>query len=124
MSSVAVDNKQLIQEYFNALSGQPKTAKVVNLYVSDEGLKEHIRVAEEGFPEYELEAQQIVAEGNLVAARCTFRGVHRGAFAGIPATGRSVSQNFMIFYRIEGGRIAEHWMEMDFREVVGQLTKS
>ena len=124
MSPVAVDSKQLIQEYFNALSGQPKTAELVDRYVSDGGLKEHIRVAEAAFPEYELVAHQIVAEGDLVAARCTFRGVQKGPFAEVPATGGKVWQDFMIFYRIRDGRIAEHWMQMDIRELVDQLTKA
>jgi len=123
MNPVAVDSKQLIQEYFNALSGQPKTEKLVDRFVSDPGLKEHIRVAEAAFPEYELIPSLIVAESDLVAARCTFRGVHKGEFARIPPTGRRVSMDLMIFYRIADGRIAEHWIQMDTPDLIEQLTK-
>jgi len=123
MNTVAIDSKQFIQEYFNALSGQPKTERLVDRYVSDEGLKEHIRIAEAGFPEYELIPSLLVAEGDLVAARCTFRGVHKGEFAGVKPTGRRVSADLMIFYRMRDGRIAEHWMQMDARELIEQLTR-
>jgi len=123
MSSVAIDSRQLIQEYFNALSGQPKTEELLNRYVSDPALQEHIHVAEAAFPEYTLTPNQMVAEGDMIAARCTFRGVHKGLFAGIPPTGKHVSTDLMIFYRIEEGRIAQHWMQMDIQGLMDQLTK-
>jgi predicted ester cyclase len=123
MSSVAIDSKQLIQEYFIALSGQPKTERLLNHYISDPGLKEHIREAEAAFPEYEFIPSLIVAESDMVAARCNFRGVHKGEFAGIEPTAKRVSVDLMIFYRIREGRIAEHWMQMDTRDLIEQLTK-
>lgn len=67
--------------------------------MSDPNLAEHIRQVEAAFPAYELVAEQLIAQGNLVAMRGTFQGVHRGAFAGIPATGRPVSAGLMIIYR-------------------------
>ena len=60
--------------------------------------------------------------GDLVAALCTFRGVLKGEFAGISPTGRSVATDLMIFYRIQDGRIIEHWIQMDIRGLVEQLT--
>jgi len=122
MNTVAIDSKQMIQEYFNALSGQPKTENLMDRYISDPGLKEHIRVAEAAFPEYELTPSLIVSESDLVAARCTFRGVHKGEFAGILPTGKLVSLDLMIFYRIREGKITEHWMQMDTRGLIEQLT--
>jgi predicted ester cyclase len=113
MNSIAIDNKSLIQEYFHALSGQPKPEHVVDRYVSDPGLKEHIRVAEAAFPEYELIPLLLVAEADLVAAHCTFRGVHKGEFAGVAPTGRLLTGELMIFYRLREGKITEHWMQMD-----------
>lgn len=123
MNSTAIECKQFIQEYFNALSGQTKAEKVVDQYVSDAGLKEHIKTAEAAFPKYELVPSIIVAESDMVAARCTFRGVHKGEFAGIQPTGKPVSTDVMIFYRISDGRIAEHWLQMNERELVDQLTR-
>jgi predicted ester cyclase len=122
MSTVAVDSKQLIADYLQALSGQPKTAELLNRFISDPALKEHIRQAESAFPSYEVVAQQMVAEGDVVAVRCTFRGIHKGEFAGIPATGRTVSSDFMIFYRVSDRLIVEHWMQLNVPEIVGQLT--
>ena len=121
MASVTIDNKLLIKDYLNALSGRPKTEDSVNQYVSDPGLKEHIRQAEAAFPRYELVAHQIVAEGDIVALRGTFYGVHKGEFAGIAPTGKKVSGDLMLFYRINDGLIVEHWMQWDMKAVVDQL---
>ena len=122
MNLAAIDNKQLIKDYFQALSGQLKTEELVNQYVSDPALKEHIGQAEAAFPAYEVVLQQMVAEGDWVACRAGFRGVHKGEFAGIPPTGRTVGSDFMIFYRIEDGRIVQHWMQLDVQDILRQLT--
>ena len=66
----------------------------------------------------------MIAERDLVAVRGTFRGVHRGAFAGIDATGRQVSAGLMIIYRVKGDRIVEHWMQFDGAALVAQLTEA
>lgn len=61
-----------------------------------------------------ITADEIVAERDLVVVRGTFRGVHRGAFAGMEATGNTASATLMIMYRIANGRIAQHWLPFDF----------
>ena len=122
MASVTIDNKQLIKDYVDALTAKPKTEALINQYVSDPSLKEHIRQAEAAFPSYELVAHQIVAEGDMVALRGTFYGVHKGEFAGIAPTGKRVSGDLMLFYRVSDGLIVEHWMQWDMKAVVDQLT--
>jgi predicted ester cyclase len=81
----------------------------------------HIHETEAAFPAYELIAEEMIAERNIVAMRGTFQGVHRGAIAGVSATGRSVSAAFMIFYRVEGNRIADHWLQLDGASLMAQL---
>ena|SRR5437763_16508100 len=121
MSLTSTESKQFVGRYLQALSGQAKTPELVARFVSDPGLAEHIRQVEAAFPGYELIAEQVIAEGNLVAVRGTFQGVHRATFAGILATGRAVSAALMIIYRIEGDRIAEHWMQFDSPALMAQL---
>ena len=122
MASNTADSKQLVERYLRAISGQVKTPDLVARYVSDPHLAEHIHQVEAAFPGYELAVEQLIAEGDLVAMRGTFRGVHRGEFAGIPATGRPVAAPLMISYRIADGRIAEHWLQFDGGSVVAQLS--
>lgn len=123
MSTLTVESKQLIEEYLNALSGRPKTEELLDRYISDESLKEHILQSEVAFPGYELVPLHLVAEGDLVALHGTFRGVHKGPFAGIEPTGRQVSSDAMVFYRIRDGVIVEHWLQMDMKDIIDQLTQ-
>ena len=118
------ENKQFVARYLDALSGKPKTPDLVARFVSDPGLAEHIHQVEAAFPSYEIEVHEMMAERDLVAVRGVFRGVHRGAFAGIGATGRPVSAGLMITYRVDGERIVEHWMQFDGASLMAQLTEA
>src|SRR5579862_10032533 len=46
-----------------------------------------------GFPDLHARIDDLVAEGDRVAVRLTFRGTHQGEFLGVPATGRTVSRS-------------------------------
>ena len=124
MSLSSTECKQFVGRYLQALSGQDKTPEIVARFVSDAALAEHICQVEAAFPAYELIAEELIAERDLVAMRATFHGVHRGAFAGIPPTGRAVSAGLMIIYRVDGDRIVEHWMQFDSLALMAQLQDS
>ncbi len=124
MNASIATNKQLVASYLNALSGQPKTPELVARFVTDPELLQHIREVETAFPSYEIVPEQMIAEGDLVVVRGAFRGVQRGAFAGIPPTGHAVSAGLIIVYRIGDGRIAEHWLQFDLLGLVEQLRQA
>ena len=118
------ENKQFLAQYLQALSGKAKTPELVARFVSDRALADHIEQAEAGFPSYEILVDDVIAERDLVALRGTFRGVHRGSFAGVNSTGRQVSAGLMIIYRIADDRIVEHWMQFDGASLMSQLTEA
>lgn len=71
-----------------------------------EGLIAHWRSA---FPDLRMELLDVIQEGDLVAARVRYSGTHEGTWFGIPATGRSVEVDEMMFFRFESGRLVEAW---------------
>jgi predicted ester cyclase len=73
------------------------------------------------FPGYELVAHQLISDGDTVALRGAFRGTHRGDFAGIPPTGKQVSADIMLFYRLDDGKIVKHWMVLDTMGLMSKL---
>lgn len=115
------ENKEFVRRYLEALSGKPKPEAVLDLYMTDESLKEHIRAAEVGFPLYRLDAEEIIAEGDVVAVRGRVRGTHLGELAGVPATGRSVDFGIFVSYRIANGKIVDHWMITDNMAMLQQI---
>ena len=115
------ENKAFIRRYFEALSSKDKPAAVVNRYVSDEELKHHIALYEAAFPSYQLIAEDMIAEGDKVVVRSTFRGTHKGDLMGIPPTGKQVTMPLILIYRIADDKIVEHWMQADALGLLQQL---
>ena len=85
------------------------------------GLKQVLGMFIEAFPDMGLKVEQVIGEGDTVATRGSFTGTHKGAFMGVPATGKSVTVKFMDFWRIENGKAVENWVQMDIMGLMQQL---
>jgi predicted ester cyclase len=120
-TTMAVDNKTFIRTVFEALGGKDKTETLVETYITDEALKEHVAIFDAAFPRYVVLAEDMIAEGDKVAVRARFQGVHRGELMGIPATGKEVDLPFQIVYQIAQGKIVQHWISYDGMGLMKQL---
>jgi steroid delta-isomerase-like uncharacterized protein len=63
----------------------------------------------------------LVAEGDKVVIRETYLLKHKGAFQGIPPTGKDVSVTGIEIYRIVDGKFVEQWVEADTLGLMQQL---
>ena len=86
-----------------------------------EGSKQFIGMYLAAFPDLHLTAEDLIAEGDKVAARFTLRGTHKGEFMGIPPTGKQVTMAGIQIVRTADGRIAENWVNFDALGMVQQL---
>jgi predicted ester cyclase len=86
-----------------------------------EGAKAAHRIMLTGFPDYQTIIDDMIAEGDKVAARIKMTGTHSSEFMGIPLTGRRISFTGIYFARIAGGKIVEHWGEEDGVSLLQQL---
>jgi steroid delta-isomerase-like uncharacterized protein len=73
------------------------------------------------FPDAGFTVEDLLADGDRVAARLTMRGTHLGPLNGVPATGRAVVVSGMSIERVADGRIVEGWNENDALGLLGQL---
>jgi steroid delta-isomerase-like uncharacterized protein len=88
------------------------------------GLQAAKRAAAEyrqAFPDLRVSVEDLIAEGDRVAARLRFRGTHLGELDGIAPTGRRVDCTGIVLSRIEGGKIAEDWANFDDLGMMRQL---
>jgi predicted ester cyclase len=60
------------------------------------------------------------APGDRVVSRWVTRGVNRGVF-GLPADGRAIEFTGIAIWRVEGGRLAECWVERSALELYNRL---
>ncbi len=88
------------------LPGDP-SAKLIDTF------KETFAEARAGFPDLSITVEDVMAEGDRVAARVTMRGTHRGEFQGISPTGKRVEVKAIDMFRISNGKIVEHWGHAD-----------
>ena len=86
-----------------------------------EGARAAHRIMLLGFPDYQTVIEDLVAEGDRVAARITMTGMHKGDFMGIAATNIHVKFTGMYIVRIQEGKIVEHWGEEDSISLLTQL---
>ena len=62
----------------------------------------------DAFPDGRWAVEEMLAQGDRVAVRWTFRCTHTGAeWAGIPPTGREVATSYMSFFDVANGKIAK-----------------
>jgi predicted ester cyclase len=114
-------NKEFTINYFNAISGMPKPRKILEQYITDETLMDHIQFFEAAFPKYELYMEEMTAEGNMVVVKAHIKATHLGDLGGIAPTFKSVEFPFVIRYEIENNKIVSHWMLADQMVLMEQL---
>jgi len=83
--------------------------------------KEAARTFYAAFPDLSHRIEDLIAEGDRVALRTVDEGTHRGEFEGIRATGKRVAFEVIAIYRIEAGKIAEAWEQIDLDGLRRQL---
>ena len=74
-----------------------------------------------GFPDVQWTLEDVVAEGDKVAARFTMRGTHTGPFMGIRSSGKPFSVTSMGIYRIVNGQIMEEHGLPDMLGILQQI---
>ena len=132
----AEENKALVRRWFEELFNQAKLDLADEIVTPDhvthdtstpehlpgpEGERQLVNLVRGAFPDGRITIEDLVAEGDRVAVRWTFRGTHRGDFMGIAPTGKEVEMGAMDLFRVAGGKIAETWSNVDMMTMMHQL---
>jgi predicted ester cyclase len=129
-------NKAVVRRVFEEGFGQGRlevvdeclTADAVDHHERPEGsfrthLKGVITMLRAGMPDLTMTVEDLIAEGDRVAARVVATGTHTGApIAGIDALGHPVRVEQFHVVQCDGdGRARAHWAAVGFDQLVGQL---
>ena len=93
----------------------------VDMKPGREGVKQLCAAYLDGFNPLTVEVHEQYQDGDTVISRLTFHGTHSGTFAGMPATGKTISPDAIDIIRFEGDRMAEHWGQFDAVAMLTQL---
>ncbi len=73
------------------------------------------------FSDYTVKIDDLIADGEKVAAHVTASGTHSGPFMGAPATGHPVRIEGIEIFRIANGMVVERWGVFDLAGLMMQV---
>jgi steroid delta-isomerase-like uncharacterized protein len=128
-------NKDLVRTYVETIFNQRQVERADELVAPDyldhaalpgqalglQGAKQKWAMYLVGIPDLRVTIEELVAEGDKVAVRRSYEGTHRGELLGIPPTGKQVRLGGISIFRLAGGKIAEHWEQLDRLALMQQL---
>lgn len=85
------------------------------------GVRQTISMFTTTFPDLQITVEDLVAEGDQVAARWTMRATHEGEGMGMPPTGKRVTLPGISILRLASGRACETWAIFDQMSLLRQL---
>jgi steroid delta-isomerase-like uncharacterized protein len=132
------DNKEMAQRWYSEVMSEGKTEVIDELCAPDfvthdplpgtsadlAGLKDFVAQIRAAFPDMQMTAEDMIAEGDRLAIRSTMRGTHEGDFMGIPGSGKKVEVSNYDFVRFENDQAAEHWGVIDSAALMEQIGMS
>jgi steroid delta-isomerase-like uncharacterized protein len=124
-------NKELIRRFYEELVNQRKvelTEELISFDFDDhaargsglENFKTLYAIMLRIFPDIQAKIEDLIEEGDRVAARVEFTATQAGTFRGFPPANRRVSFSGMDMFRFKDGKIVERWAQRDF---LGMLEK-
>jgi len=128
-------NKQIVRRFYNEIVNQANSDVIEEIVASNfndhsgpktstgiKPLKEFLTMFGGAFPEGHVDVKDLVAEDDMVAARISVTGTHKGNLLGtIPATGKQAMWSGIDIFRIQNNKIVERWNERDLLGLMQQL---
>jgi steroid delta-isomerase-like uncharacterized protein len=115
--------KALVRRFVDEVRNQGNLEVIEELMVP-ELVEETRRVAaaiREAFDEYQVTIEKLIGEGETVVLCATQRGVHRGDWQGLPATGRTASWGLIRVFEFDDDRISATYAYTDLPALLTQL---
>lgn len=85
---------------------------------------DHVKEMIEAYGDFSLEIQECMVQGNKAYVRWKQVGTHVGEVDGYQPTSLPVIEIASAVYRIENGKIAEYWIQIDRAGIEKQLNRN
>jgi steroid delta-isomerase-like uncharacterized protein len=131
---MSTENEAVVRRFYEEMCNERKNDIAPELFTADyvlhdpqvparpgpEGMAEVVSMYQENV-EGHWEIEEIFSSGDRVTVRWTGSGKHVGEVNGIPPTGKDVKVDAISIFRMDGGKIAEHWEVWDTLGFLQQL---
>jgi steroid delta-isomerase-like uncharacterized protein len=128
-------NKTLIRRFAEEIWNKKDSSKLEDFLAPNcsmqtpdgvlRGINEYKQLHEtyiRAFPDCKMTIDEVMSEGDMVAARYTFTGTHKGELKGVAPTGKRVNETVMVLCRISNGKVTEQttvWDRLALLEKLG-----
>ena len=120
------ENKALVRRFWNGLNKGDIDA-MMEMVAPDavdhgippgspsgpKGIRQMITTSIRAFPDLHFTIEDMIAEGDKVVCRISQTGTNTGELMGMPPTGKQVKVTSIGIFRIENGKLVEHWSNQD-----------
>jgi len=131
-------NKALVQRWFDEVWNKGRADAIDEMLAADAlmhglsddmstpligpvGFKPFHETFRGAFPNIEVTVEDLIAEGDKVAVRCSVRGKHTGDHLGVTASNAPVEFTGIGIARVKEGKIVEAWNNFDFLKMNKQI---
>ena len=129
--STETANQQLIRRLYDECITSGRLELLPELIADDyvgprgergpDGFAGPLRGLRAGFPDIHFTIEDLIAQGDRVSVRWSWRATHTGTFNGLAPTGKALTNTGMAVYRLAHGKVAQSWVETDRLGALQQL---
>lgn len=112
---LAVADDIIAADYVRHDPGDPFPAR------GPEDVKKIVTMLRAMFPDFHIQVDSLVAEGDIVVSRYTATATDTVGYMGMPATGKPIRTTAMQMFRFAHGKIVESWAVRDDLGTLRQL---
>jgi predicted ester cyclase len=128
-------NKQIIREFTRIFKNEHNVDGVAHLF-DTKGFVHHFRaplpsgfegfrrvgiMMNGAFPDVVVTEEDLIASGDKVVERSAAVATHKGSMMGEKPTNKRVNWSEIHVYRVQDGKIREHWAEIAMMELLQQI---
>ena len=127
-------NKQTVREFTRIFKNEHNVDGVDHLFDKSfahhfraplppglEGFKHVGRMMNGAFPDVVVKEDDLIAGGDKVVERSSAVATHKGSLMGETPTNQRIHWTEIHVYRLQDGKIREHWVEMAMMELLQQI---
>ena len=121
MSEQENKNKVLVRRIYEEMWNQGDLAVAREIFAEPEGVRRFVEEFRAAFPDLRHTLEELIAEGDRVAARFSAQGTHTGQWKQHAPSGKPIHYTGVTLATVQGGKIIHHHTWWDTLELLEQI---